>query len=367
MKSDSSVVLKPWGKISRRNWQDWKWQFRNSIRTLPQLAEALNKPAHFVERYKAVVDPYHFCVSPYYFSLMNVRDETDPIRRQCFPDMNEIHYSLGSMVDPLKEKDRMPVWGLVHRYPDRCLAITTNICATYCRHCNRKGMWRLDQSMFGEARLKAMVEYVSRVKNIREVIVSGGDPLTVNEQLLDWFLWSLRSIPHVEVLRIGSRMPVVVPMRITRRICTMLRKHRPLWFNTQFNHPHEITEASAKACEMLLDAGIPVSNQSVLLRGINDNYDTMKALLHGLQRISVRPYYIFQCDPVAGTDHFRADLSSGLSIMEKLQDSTSGLCVPQYVLDTPGGRGKVSLREFSELSGKEIKEGIYEHFFDKVP
>ncbi len=363
MKSDAYIFLKPWGKISRRNWQDWRWQFKNSIQSLPQLAEALDKPIHSLGKYQAVIARYHFRISPYYLSLIDVRDELDPIRRQCFPNVKEILYSLGGVIDPLKEKERMPVWGLIHRYSDRCLAMATNVCATYCRHCNRKNMWRVDPSMFSESRLKAVIEYVSRAQNIREVIVSGGDPLTMNEQLLDWFLGSLRSIPHVEVLRIGSRMPVVLPMRISRRICDILRKHRPVWFNTQFNHPREITEASTKACEMLLDAGIPVSNQSVFLKGINDNYETMRALLHGLQCISVRPYYLFQCDPVAGADHFRADVPSCLRIMRKLQDSTSGLCVPQYVLDTPGGKGKVSLLG---LTDKEIIEGIYEHFFDKT-
>lgn len=237
----------------------------------------------------------------------------------------------------------MPVSGVVHRYRDRCLAIATNSCAMYCRHCNRKRMWKKRGLMPTRPYLQRQIDYVARTDAVREVIVSGGDPLLMNEDMLDWFLGSLRSIPHVEVLRVGSRVPVVLPMRITPDFCAMLRRHRPLWFNTQFNHPHEITPESATACEMLLEAGIPVSNQSVLLREVNDSYETMRDLLHGLQRISVRPYYLFQCDPVAGTDHLRVDISRGMEIMEKIRENTSGLCMPQYVVDAPGQRGKIYL------------------------
>jgi len=208
-----------------------------------------------------------------------------------------------------------------------------------------------------------MVEYVARTPALREVIVSGGDPLLLPDGLLDWFLGALRAIPHVEVLRIGSRVPVTLPMRITPKICAMLKRHRPLWFNTQFNHASEITEESSRACEMLLSAGIPVGNQSVLLRGINDDYESMRDLLYGLERISVRPYYLFQCDPVRGTDHLRAEIWTGMEIMEKLWRNISGLCLPRYVLDCPGGRGKIPLQSFS-LQPAEGQDG--KHFFDNI-
>jgi lysine 2,3-aminomutase len=207
-------------------------------------------------------------------------------------------------------------------------------------------MWgKITPANAGE-NLKIMIEYISRSPGIREVIVSGGDPLALGDETLDWFLECLRSIPHVEVLRIGSRAPVVLPMRITQKLCAILHKYRPLWFNTQFNHPREITPEAARACEMLLEAGVPVSNQSVLLRGVNDSYETMRDLLYGLQRISVRPYYLFQCDPVKGTDHFRVDLHSGMEIMGEISKNISGLCVPRYVIDLPDGKREIHLQPF---------------------
>ena len=344
-----------WESASARDWSDWMWQMRQRIHTIPQLAGILGKSPENLGEFVEVSRRYPFCITPYYLSLMDLANINDPLRLQCFPDAREIHFSLGGVEDPLAENRDMPVPGLIHRYRDRCLTLVTNICTTYCRHCNRKRMWGHNGMTRNRLYLRRMIDYIEMTTGIREVIVSGGDPLTMEEETLEWFLKSLRSIPHVEVLRIGSRVPVVMPMRVTRFLCSMLRKYRPLWFNTQFNHPNEITKESAGACEMLLDAGIPVSNQSVLLRGINDNYETMRELLYGLQRISVRPYYLFQCDPVEGTDHFRADTSAGLGIMEKLWENMPGLCIPQYVLDVPGGRGKVPLFQLcSESFSRKI-------------
>jgi len=331
------------GDISPKEWYDWRWQYRKRINTLEQLAQLLKQPQYSPARYERLANSYPFCITPYYFSLINRDDEDDPIGRQCLPDLKEIDFSLGGVADPLGEENNMPVSGLVHRYPDRCLAMVTNACVTYCRHCNRKRRWGRRARAAPEAELQAMIAYVSRTPGIREVIVSGGDPLTLNEGLLDWFLGAIRSLPHVEVIRIGSRIPVVMPMRVTKRLCNMLRKHRPLWFNTQFNHAREITEEAASACGMLLSAGFPLSNQSVLLRGVSDTYEAMRDLLYGLQRIGVRPYYLFHLDPVAGTDHFRVDIGTGLEIMEKIRKNISGLCVPRYVLDAPGGKREMPL------------------------
>jgi lysine 2,3-aminomutase len=263
----------------------------------------------------------------------------------------------------------MPVPGLIHRYPDRCLAIVTSTCAVYCRHCNRKRMWRGGKTIETRITLQTMVDHIARTPAMREVIVSGGDPLLLPEALLDWFLGALRKISHVEVIRIGSRVPVTLPMRITPELCAILKRHRPLWFNTQFNHSREITPESTRACEMLLMTGIPVSNQSVLLRGVNDNYEAMRDLLYGLERISVRPYYLFQCDPVRGANHFRAEFSTGMEIMERLWLNISGLCLPRYVLDCPGGRGKISLHPSSLLPGNKVstdKVGTDKYSFDKT-
>jgi lysine 2,3-aminomutase len=352
-----------WAGVSAKNWHDWKWQYNNRIYTIPQLVKVLNDTTATLHEWKTIVRSYPFSISPYYFSLINPADKNDPVRLQCFPDLKEINYSKGGVADPLEEEGNMPVSGLVHRYPDRCVTMITNICATYCRHCNRKRMWKRTKTENIQDYLRHMIDYISNTSSIREVIVSGGDPLTMEESILDWFLGSLRSLPHIEVLRIGSRIPVVMPMRITRQLCTMLRKYRPLWFNTQFNHPHEITPEAARACEMLMEAGIPVLNQSVLLRGVNDNYETMRELLYGLQRISVKPYYLFHCEQVKGTDHFRTDRWSGINIMQKLWENISGICLPQYVLDIPGGKGKIPLFPISLFSAECL--GVDEHFFDK--
>lgn len=346
----ASVKIDHKEDVSTKEWNNWKWQFKNRIHTLPQLAGVLGVPVEDIEKYRRVIKTYPFSVTPYYLSLIDLTDENDPIRLQCLPDTGEIDFSLGGVDDPLEEERDMPVPGLVHRYPDRCLTMVTNVCATYCRHCNRKRMWGKPEAKPSKENLQRMIDYVSRTGKIREVIVSGGDPLTVNPETLDWFLGSLKSIPHVEVLRIGSRIPIVMPMRITPDLCAMLRGHRPLWFVTQFNHPKEITPEAAKACEMLLEAGIPVLNQSVLLRGVNDSCEAMRDLLYGLQRISVKPYYLFQCEPVKGTDHFRVSIRKGMEVMEKLWRNTSGICVPGYVVDLPGGKGKVPLQPFSMLS-----------------
>jgi len=337
-----------WKDVDEQDWQDWRWQVRNRIRTEKQLDELLEEFPAKSKSCRAVIRSYPFSIPPYYFSLIKNHDADDPIRLQCVPDPREVSFSLGGVEDPLEEHRDMPLPGLIHRYADRCLIMATQHCMMYCRHCNRKRLWKTGRAT--QPRLQAMIDYVAATPGIREVIVSGGDPLTMTETVLDRFLGALHAIPHVEVLRIGSRMPVVLPMRITASLVHMLRKHRPLWFNTQFNHPREITPESAGACERLVAAGIPVSNQSVLLRGVNDDYETMRELLYGLQRLSVRPYYLFQCDPVRGADHFRADLWKGMEMMERISRQTSGLCVPRYVCDVPGGKGKMPLQTFSLLN-----------------
>lgn len=328
--------------ISSYDWHDWRWQYQQRLHTREQLAALIHYPPLEAARYGKLISAYPYCITPYYLSLVDRDDTDDPIARQCFPDLREMDHAPGELADPLAEEDNMPIDGLVHRYPDRCLVMVTNTCVTYCRHCNRKRRWGNSAHLAGKAGLQAMVAYVAINPGIREVIISGGDPLTLSEGLLDWFLGALRSLSNVEVIRIGSRIPVVMPMRITKKLCNILRRHRPLWFNTQFNHANEITDDSARACAMLLEAGLPLSNQSVLLKGVNDSYEAMQALLYGLQRIGVRPYYLFQGDAVAGTNHLRADMEQGIEMMGKIRRNISGLCLPAYVLDT-GERGKIPL------------------------
>ena len=333
--------------IREDDWNNWRWQIAHRIHTLSQLAGILDISLPEADTYRDVIETYRFSVTPYYLSLTDLSDEKDPLRLQCLPDPRELDSLPGSSDDPLAEDRDMVVPGLIHRYPDRCLTMVTGTCAAYCRHCNRKRRWKEPERKHSRKDLQVMIEYVSRTQQLREVILSGGDPLMLNIETLEWFLHSLKSIPHVEVLRIGSRVPVVLPMRIDQELCDILKKYQPLWFLTQFNHPKEVTAEAARACKMLLGAGIPVMNQSVLLKGVNDSYEVMRDLFYGLQRISVKPYYLFQCEPVKGVDHFRVDIWRGMEIMEKLWRNISGLCLPKYVYDLPGGRGKMPLQPFS--------------------
>lgn len=325
-------------------------------------APIANRPTADQGDWHLVLNRYPMAVTPYYLSLCDPDAAADPMAAQCLPAIQELQEMKQASDDPLNEDGFMPVPKLIHRYPDRALAIVTKTCAMFCRHCNRKRFWNTPETPPLKKRIDLMVDYVAASKHIREVILSGGDPLVYDDDKLEYILKSFAAIPHVEVLRIGSRTPVVMPMRITRDLCRMLKRYRPLWFNTQFNHPAEITAESARACEMLLSAGIPVSNQSVLLAGVNDSTEVMRELLHGLQKISVRPYYLFHCEPVTGCMHFRTDVASGLALMEALRGTCSGLALPQYVADLPGDAGKVPLLALSASIKKNLKK--HQDFFD---
>jgi len=354
------------GNCRSSDWGRWEWQYGQRIRTWSDLTCRMGLAPAEVHRCREAVRRYPVSITPYYLSLADWSAEEDPIRRQCMPDAEEIDCSAGGVPDPLKEEACMAVPGLIHRYPDRCLLLVTNRCATNCRHCNRKRLWKKPDPSHRDGYYRRMIEYIAGTPRIREVILSGGDPLLLPEAAIEPLLRSLSAIPHVEVLRIGSRVPVVMPMRITEGLCRMLRKYRPLWFNTQFNAACEVTPESAEACDRLLSAGIPVSNQSVLLRGVNDNVAAMRELLHALQRISVRPYYLFQCDPVEGTDHLRVDLRKGIDLMEEIRSTTSGLCVPLYVLDLPGSGGKLPLHPAFFPGDGDSQAKAY-NFFDNLP
>ncbi len=321
------------------NWRDWRWQLRNSRAFWPPAAT----PQERVQ-WRRLARLYPCRITPYYASLIDWNNSADPLRRQCLPDLRELADAGQAADDPLGEKQHMPVPGLLRRYRNRALAMVTSACALYCRHCTRKNFWRYRRPQPTRAFLQKLVHAVARLPDVREVIVSGGDPLLLEDELLDWFLGALRAVPHVETLRIGTRVPVVLPMRITRRLCALLARHRPLWINTQFNHPREITPQARRACDMLLKAGLPVSNQTVLLRGVNDDFETLAALNNGLQRMMVRPYYLFQCDPVPGLRHFRTPLAQGVALADKLRAELGGLCVPQFVIDLAECSGKLPLQ-----------------------
>lgn len=309
------------------------------------LSECITKPEQLLSRFKvditplkAVVAKYPMKITRYYFNLIEEVD--DPIWRQCVPSPLELQDPYG-VEDPLNEEGDSPVPGLVHRYPDRVLMCVSNTCATYCRFCTRKRMVGKPVLRLSLDAYAKQIEYVRNHREVRDVLLSGGDPLMLPDEKIELLLKKLRSIPHVEILRIGSRVPCTFPQRITPKLCNMLKKYHPLYVNVHFNHPREITEESERACGLLADAGIPLGNQSVLLRGVNDNPEVMKSLVQKLLKIRVRPYYLFQMDLVKGTFHFRTSVQEGIKIMESLIGYTSGLAVPKYVIDLPGGGGKV--------------------------
>jgi lysine 2,3-aminomutase len=330
--------------ISEENWNDWKWQFRNRITTVEELATFIPLSAREKAQLKLVTSKYPLSVSPYYLSLINIYNTDDPIKKQAIPSFEEITLGSVGFEDPLGEKRDSVVPGLVHRYPDRLLMVFTDICPMLCRHCTRKREWHNGGWVRTSGEIKTMLDYIRRHKAIRDVILSGGDPLTLSTRRLEDIISKLRQIDHIEIIRIGTRFPVVLPQRIDDELCNMLSKYGPIWLNTQFNHPRELTPESAAACDRLLRAGVPINNQSVLLRGINDNVETQTKLCNGLLKIKVRPYYLFQCDEVQGTEHLRTSVETGIKIIEGMRGHTSGLAVPSFVIDLPEGGGKVPLQ-----------------------
>lgn len=314
----------------------------NRIRTVPELLTRCPTLAGGSDLSK-VVATYPMAITPYYASLIRRADFTDPIVQMCVPQMDELYDPPFLHADPLEEERNMPVPGLIHRYADRALILATTLCSMYCRHCTRKRVAGTQEGCLSSDHLRQIVTYLSAHPRITDVIISGGDPLTLPVEALEGILAAIRGVPSVEIIRIGTRTPVVMPQRITGELAAMLRKYHPLWMNTHFNHPVELTPEAAAACETLVDAGIPVGNQTVLLRGINDDPRVMEELCRGLIRMRVRPYYLFQCDLVRGIEHFRTPISRGLEIMEYLRGRLSGLAIPSYVVDTPHGGGKIPL------------------------
>ncbi len=326
---------------SEDEWNDWKWQMRNRIVS----ASALKKHLGLTDRQTAgmtlVEEKFRTVITPYYLSLANPKDRKDPILRQCLPDLKELEMADFGEADPLSEEDDMPVPGLTHRYEDRALMVVTNACAMFCRHCTRKRIWNCADANVSDENIRAMIDYIAKTPSIRDVIVSGGDPFTMSTSRLESILSQIRAIPHVEVIRIGSRTPVTLPMRIDEELCSMLDRYGPIWVNTQFNHPNEITPEAAKAVDRLVRHGVCVNNQSVLMRGINDDPEVIKILCRKLIQIKVRPYYLFQCDQVQGVEHFRTKVNKGIEIMESLRGHTSGFSIPTFVVDGPEGTGKI--------------------------
>ncbi|MDJ0869741.1 MAG: KamA family radical SAM protein, partial [Myxococcota bacterium] len=342
--------------VSPEDWSDWTWQMRHRVRTAADLSQWVDPSPDECAAIEALAARFRFVITPYYASLMDRDDPECPIRRQVVPRGAELDDPHG-LADPLDEVAHSPVKNVVRVYPDRIAFCVNNECALYCRYCLRKRMvgepgWAMKKRELAEA-----LDWIRRTPEIRDVLLTGGDPLTYADDRLDWLLTELRRIPHVEIVRLGTRLPVTLPFRVTGDLVRMLERHHPIWVNTHFNHPAELTEEAAEACDRLARGGIPVGNQSVLLRGINDDPATMKALCEGLVRMRVRPYYLYQAQLLEGTAHFRVPIERGLEIMKSLRGRTSGFAIPQYVLDTP--HGKVPLQH-PYVKGREGDDVVVE-------
>ncbi len=351
------VIPSFWKKVSEREWNDWRWQLRHRITTYEQLKEVLDLTPEEIEGIRNSKGRLALAVTPYFASLMDPNNPNCPIRRQAIPRIEEFHLSKNEMVDPLGEDKHSPVPGLVHRYPDRVLLLVTDQCAVYCRYCTRRRLVGSNERSITQGNFEEVLKYLKSHRKVRDVLLSGGDPLLLENERLEEILSRLRALPHIELLRIGSRVPVTLPQRITGGLVRMLRKYHPLMMSIHFTHPKEITEAVRRACGELADGGIPLGSQTVLLKGINDKPVVMKKLVQELLKIRVRPYYIYQCDLAMGTEHFRTSVATGIQIMEKLRGHTTGYAVPTYVVDAPGGGGKIPLQPdyvFSKGRGKIV-------------
>jgi lysine 2,3-aminomutase len=351
----------------RAEWDDWRWQSRHRIRTLAELDRTFALSAEERDAVTRHNGSLPVGITPYYASLMGHSDPGEPLRRTHIPVGQEYLKSPGEADDPLGEDHDSAVPGLVHRYPDRVLFLATGFCSTYCRYCTRSRMVGEPggEYHFSRSQWEIALGYIEAHKEIRDVLISGGDPLTLADDKLDYLLGRLRAIRHVEFVRIGTKVPVVLPMRVTKALTRVLRKHHPLWMSIHFTHPSELTPEVSEATSRLADAGIPLGGQTVLLKDVNDSVETMKTLMHGLLMRRVKPYYLYQCDPITGSAHFRTPVSKGLEIIEGLRGHTTGYAVPTYVIDAPGGGGKIPLLPDYFL-GREGDDLLLRNFEGKV-
>ena len=358
--------------VSDRQWNDWRWQIANRVRSIEQLEKVLTLADKEKMAMNHLQTKLPMAVTPYYLSLFANGDMNSPLRRTVVPTIDEFMVMPEEAEDPLGEEHQSPVPGLVHRYPDRVLFLTLDFCSTYCRYCTRSRVVGHGRLFFSRRRLEKMISYIEQTPVIRDVLLSGGDPLTIGDARLEWLLSRLRKIPHVEIIRIGTKVPAVLPQRVTPQLVRMLKRYHPLWMSLHFTHPDECTPEAYRACHRLADAGIPLGSQTVLLKGVNDSVETMRELNHHLMRMRVRPYYLYQCDPISGSSHFRTPVQKGLDIIRGLRGHTTGYAVPTYVIDAPGGGGKIPLmpdyyqgRDDSGVVLRNYENGVY-HYPDCV-
>ena len=367
LKTFRSAGKRSWSAVSDADWNDWKWQLKNRVTRVEQLDRLL--PGMTPEERAGVLlageSKLAMAITPYFFNLLDASDEVCPIRRQVIPRLEETTTAPWETLDPVGEDAHSPVPGLVHRYPDRVLFLVTDRCAAYCRYCTRSRLVSNASGYDFHPEFDRQIAYIAEHPEIRDVLLSGGDPLLFNDEKLEYLLGRLRAIPHVEFLRIGSRVPIFLPQRITPELCAMLRQFHPLFVSVHTNHPRELTTEVREALGRLADAGIPLGNQSVLLRHVNDDPVVMKALVQKLLLCRVRPYYIYQCDLIAGSAHLRSTVSRGLEIMDSLRGHTTGYAVPQYVIDAPGGGGKIPVNP-GYILRKSANKVILRNFEGKV-
>ncbi|MCK9204616.1 MAG: KamA family radical SAM protein [Bacteroidales bacterium] len=348
-----------------KDWNSWHWQIKNSARSIEQLSRYIMLSDNEVKPDGPNSQSLPLRITPYYISLLDRNNPEQALRKSVVPVFDEFLVSPGEASDPLSEENDSPVPNIVHRYPDRVLFLVTGFCSTYCRYCTRTRMVAKDKCHIGVKAWEAGLNYIEQHKEVRDVLISGGDPLTMPDLHVEYLLSRLRSIPHVEIIRIGTKVPVVLPQRITRPLVNMMKKYHPLFISIHFTHADEITPETSEACEKLVNAGIPLGSQTVLLKGINDNVRVMTNLMHALLKIRVRPYYLYQCDPVVGSAHFRTTIEKGLEIIHGLRGYTSGYAVPTYVVDAPGGGGKIPLLP-DYFTGKEDGYVLLKNYQDKL-
>jgi lysine 2,3-aminomutase len=340
--------------VPDEKWNDWRWQLSHRLNT----AEEIEKIVSLTDSERKALQTsglFRVDVTPYFISLIDPDDPHDPVRQQIIPRAEEMQAFTAMMEDSLAEDRHSPVPGLVHRYPDRVLMLVTTQCASYCRYCTRSRIVGDPGQTFSRQEFEAQIEYLKNTPQVRDVLLSGGDPLVLAPKILEEILTRLRDIPHIEIIRIGSRVPVFLPMRVTQELCDMLQKFHPLWINIHINHPNEISQELADACDRMSRVGIPLGNQSVLLAGVNDCVHIQRELVQKITRIRVRPYYLYQCDLVEGAGHFRTPVAKGIEIIEGLRGHTSGYAVPQYIVDAPGGGGKIPVMPNYQISASDHK------------
>jgi lysine 2,3-aminomutase len=341
LSTEEKSVLNLFPGSTELDWEDWRWQIRNRVRSIDTITKFMKLTPQEERGVVGAGDKLTMSIPPYFLALIDGSNPGCPIRLQSVPQEYEFETDVNELTDPCGEDKNSPVHGLVHRYPDRVLFLVNEMCAMYCRYCTRSRMVGDGNHTLNTSTYDSALEYIRSHKEIRDVLISGGDPLTLGDRMLEYLIKSVKAIPHVEFVRIGTRIPVTLPQRITPELIAMFKKYSPLWMSIHFNHPKEVTPRVKHACNMIADAGIPMGSQTVLLKGINDKPEVMKKLFHELLKIRVRPYYIYQCDPIVGSKHFRTSVATGINIIENLRGHTTGYAVPTFVIDGPGGGGKI--------------------------